>query len=195
MPNHPLVFQMRALIYEAENNDYMSTLNWAKYNLVRGNTDIAINEFMNAYQYKNDDPEMIATLANLLETTGEKHQAMEFYERLVQVDPTSRAAMEKLARYWEDNGDNRLACEYLEKLLEVDPRNFASMKKLGELYQKSRDIASAIACYKKYLQTAPQGDEYSQVEAKLNKLERNETAPDEASESLLDKVVGFFLKK
>ena len=107
MPNHPLVFQMRALIYEAENNDYMSTLNWAKYNLVRGNTDIAINEFMNAYQYKNDDPEMIATLANLLETTGEKHQAMEFYERLVQVDPTSRAAMEKLARYWEDNGDNR----------------------------------------------------------------------------------------
>ena len=195
MPNHPLVFQMRALIYESKNDEYLATVNWAKYHLVRGSVDVAINEFMSAYQLKNDDADMIATLANLLETSGEKHQAMEFYEKLVQLDPTSRAAMEKLARYWEDNGDNRMAIEYLEKIIEADPRNFATMKKLGEMYQKSHDIGSAINMYKKYLQTAPQGTEYEEVTAKLNKLEKTEVAPEMQGDSLLDKIVGLFVKK
>ncbi len=195
MPNHPLVFQMRALIYESKKDEYSATVNWAKYHMVRGNTDVAINELMSAYQLKNDDAEMIAILATLLENSGEVHQAMEFYEKLVQVDPTSRAAMEKLARYWEDNGDNRMAVDYLEKIIETDPRNFATMKKLAEMYKKSKDFGSAINMYKKYLQTAPQGTEYEEVTAALNKLERTETAPDSGEESLLDKLVGFFVKK
>ena len=195
VPNHPLVFQMRALIYEAQNNEYMSTLNWGKYNMVRGNKDIAINEFLNAYQLKNDDADMVAILANLLETSGEKHQAMEFYEKLVQLEPNNKSALEKLSRYWEDLGDDRLAIDYLEKLLEADKRHFASMKKVAELYQKTRNIQAAIDWYKKYLQTAPQGDEYSEIEKRLNKLERNNITPDEESESLLDKVVGFFVKE
>ena len=49
--------------------------------------------------------------------------------------------------------------------------------------------------YKKYLQTAPQGTEYEEVTAALNKLEKTETAPDSGEESLLDKLVGFFVKK
>ena len=194
-PNHPLVFQMRALIYEAKNDEYLSTLNWAKYNLVRGNKDIAINEFMNAYQLKDDDTEMIATLANLLETGGEVHHAMELYERLVQLEPNNRSALEKLSRYWEDNGDKRLAVKYLEKALDTDKRNFNIMIKLAELYEKNRENGAAIDMYKKYLQTAPQGDEYSIIEQKLNKLEKSDLLPDENSTSILDKIVEFFVKK
>lgn len=195
VPNHPLVFQMRALIYEAKNDEYMSTLNWAKYNLVRGNKDVAINEFMNAYQLKNDDTDMIATLANLLETSGEVHHAMELYSRLVALEPANRSALEKLSRYWESNGDIRLAIEYAEKVLEIDKRNFAAMKKLGELYTKNRETGAAIEVYKKYLQTAPQGDEYSEIEQRLGKLEKSEPIPGEASASILDKIVEFFVKK
>ena len=195
VPNHPLVYQMRALIYEAKNDEYMATLNWAKYNMVRGNKDVAINELLNAYQLKNDDADMVAMLANLLETTGEKHQAMEFYEKLVQLEPNNKPALEKLSRYWEDNGDYRLAIDCLEKLLEADKRHFTSMKKVAELYQKTHNIQAAIDWYKKYLQTAPQGDEYAEIEKKLNKLERNNITPETESESILDKVVGFFLKK
>ena len=194
-PNHPLIFQMRALIYESQNNDYLATVNWAKYHLVRGSKDVAINEFLNAYQLKNDDADMIATLANLLEQNGEKYQAIEFYEKLVDLEPNNRAALEKLSKYWEENGDSRLAIEYLEKLLETDKRNFSSMKKLAELYQKTRNIGAAIDWYKKYLATAPQNDEYNIVQEKLNKLERKEEVIDTDSESILDKVVGFFLKK
>ena len=195
VPNHPLIFQMRALIYEAQNSEYMATLNWAKYHLVRGNRDVAINEFMNAYQLKNDDTDMIATLANLLEATGEVHHSMELYERLVQLEPNNRSALEKLSRYWESNGDNRLAIQYMEKVLDADKRNFSAMKKLAELYIQNRENGAAIDMYKKYLQTAPQNDEYTEVQQKLNRLEKSEPAPGEESASILDKIVDFFVKK
>ena len=193
LPNHPLVFQMRALIYEEKQDEYLATLNWAKYHLVRGQKDVAINELLSAYQLKNDDVDMVATLAGLLETSGEVHQAMEFYSKLVDLEPNNKTALEKLARYWEDNGDNRMAIEYLEKLLDTDKRNFSSMIKLADLYQKTRDRDSAIEWYKKYLQTAPQGEEYEKIKAKLDKLENNE-APTEQSDGLLDKIIGFFTK-
>ena len=61
--NSPLTYQMRALIFEEQNDDYNAHLNWGKYNLVRGNKDIAINEFLNAYQFKGDDVELLNTLA------------------------------------------------------------------------------------------------------------------------------------
>ncbi len=194
MPNHPLVFQMRALIYESNKEEYLATLNWAKYHLVRGSKDVAINELLNAYQLKDDDADMIAMLANLLETSGEKHQAMEFYEKLVRLEPNSKTALEKLSKYWEDNGDTRLAAEYLEKLMETDPRNFSAMKKLAELYKKSRDMSSALSWYKKYLQTAPQGPEYSLIQEQVAKLEHSEVSSDSQGESILDKIVGFFVK-
>lgn len=193
-PNHPLVFQMSALIYEAKKDEYNSTLNWGKYNLVRGNKDIAINEFLNAYQLKDDDANLVATLANLLETSGDKHQAMEFYEKLVKLEPNNRSALEKLIKYREDLGDYRTAIDYLEQLIDVDKRNFNSMKKLASLYEKVRDKQKAVDMYKKYLQTAPQNEEYKQIENKLAKLENSEMTPDVEEEGLLDKIMRFFNK-
>jgi len=193
-PNHPLVFQMSALIYEAQNDEYHSTLNWGKYNLVRGNKDIAINEFLNAYQLKDDEADLVATIANLLETSGDKHQSMEFYEKLVKLEPNNRSALEKLAKYREDLGDYRTAADFLEQLLETDKRNINAMKKLASMYEKTRDKQHALDMYKKYLQTAPQSDEYKEIEKKVAKLEHTEMAPDEEEEGLLDKIMKFFNK-
>lgn len=193
-PNHPLVFQMSALIYEAQNDEYNSTLNWGRYNLVRGNKDIAINEFLNAFQLKENDANLVANIANLLETSGDKHQSMEFYEKLVKLEPNNRSALEKLAKYREDLGDYRAAAEFLEQLLEADKRNINAMKKLASMYEKIRDKQRAVEMYKKYLQTAPQSDEYKQIENKLAKLENSEMAPDTEEEGLIDKIMKFFNK-
>ena len=193
-PNNPLIFQMSALIYEALGDEYRATLNWAKLHLVKGQKDIAINEFLNAYQLNNSDADMIATLANLLENSGEKHQAMEFYERLAELEPNNKTAMAKLVDYWESNGDYRLATDYAEKLLQADPRNFPMMKKAAELHQKLKNKDAAVDWYNKYLQTAPQSNEYEEVKAKLAKLEHSEMTPDEESEGLIDKIFNFFNK-
>ena len=92
--NSPLTYQMRALIFEEKNDDYNAHLNWGKYNLVRGNKDIAINEFLNAYQLKGDDLDLLNTLAMLLEESGDRNHAMEFYERISKLDETDKKALE-----------------------------------------------------------------------------------------------------
>ena len=119
---------------------------------------------------------------------------MEFYEKLVKLEPNNRSALEKLIKYREDLGDYRTAIDYLEQLIDVDKRNFNAMKKLGSLYEKVKDKQKAVDMYKKYLQTAPQNEEHKQIENKLAKLENSEMTPDVEEEGLLDKIMRFFNK-
>ena len=123
MPNSPLIYQMRALIYEKQNDNFNEHLNWGKYNVVRGDKDVALNEYMTAYRFNNSDVDLIETIAALLEAEGDKTKASEFYERLADIDPKNTNALQKLAEFRESIGDNYGATEYLEKLKEIDPRN------------------------------------------------------------------------
>ena len=122
-PNSALIYQMRALIYEKKNDSFNEHLNWGKYNIVRGDKDVALNEYMTAYRFKNNDIDLIETIAALLEAEGDKTKASEFYERLVDVDPKNSNALQKLAEFRESIGDIGGAVDYLEKLKTVDPRN------------------------------------------------------------------------
>ena len=42
-PNSPLIYQMRALIYEKKGDEFNEHVNWAKFNNLKGDTDIALN--------------------------------------------------------------------------------------------------------------------------------------------------------
>ena len=80
-PNSPLTYQMRALVYDENGDEYNAHLNWGKYNIVRKNLDIAINELLNAVQIKDDDVDLLFTLAALLTDNGETNHAAEYYEK------------------------------------------------------------------------------------------------------------------
>ena len=122
-PNSPLIYQMRALIYEQKNDSYNEHINWGKYNILRGNKDIALNEYMIAYRFKNNDADLIETIASLLEADGDKTKAAEFYERLADVDSKNTNALQKLVEFRDSIGDRYGAIEYLERLKSIDPRN------------------------------------------------------------------------
>ena len=122
-PNSPLIYQMRALIYEQKDDAFNEHINWGKYNILRNDKDVALNEYMTAYRYNNKDADLIETIAALLEAEGDKTKASEFYERLADVDPKNTHALEKLVEFRDSIGDNYGAKEYLEKLLSIDPRN------------------------------------------------------------------------
>lgn len=190
--NSPLTYQMRALIFEEKNDDYNAHLNWGKYNLVRGNKDIAINEFLNAYQLKGDDLDLLNTLAMLLEESGDKNHAMEFYERISKIDETDKKALEKLADFRESIGDYGMQAEYLLKLYKLDKRNSTVVRKLGEAYEKSHNKPAAVECYEKYLEIGKGNPDYEKIRTKLNKLANTEMSEDDG---LLDKIIGWFSKK
>lgn len=122
-PNSPLIYQMRALIFEKKGDSFNEHVNWGKFNIIRGEKDVALNEYLTAYRFNDKDVDLIETIASLLEAEGDKTKASEFYERLVDIDPQNRLALEKLADFRESIGDNYGAIEYMEKLKNIDPRN------------------------------------------------------------------------
>lgn len=190
-PNTALGFQMKALIYEGKKDDYNSYLNWGKYNLARGNKDIAVNDFLNAYQLNETDVDLIHSLAILLESTGEKNHAVEFYEKLHRLEPTNKTALQKLADFRESIGDYGTQVDYLEQLLETDKRNTALIRQIGELHEKLRNKPEAVKYYQKYISITGDSPETDKIRRKLAKLENTEM---EQEEGLIDKIMRFFNK-
>lgn len=133
----PLIYQMRALIYEKQGDAFNEHINWGKYNVMRGEKDVALNEYLTAYRFNDKEVDLIETIAALLEAEGDKTKASEFYERLADVDPKNRLALEKIAEFRESIGDNYGAIEYMERLKEIDPRN----QFLQDNYEKIKSIA------------------------------------------------------
>lgn len=128
---------MRALIYEKQGDAFNEHVNWGKYNIVRGEKDVALNEYLTAYRYNDKNIDLTETIAALLEAEGDKTKASEFYERLADIDANNRNALQKLAEFRESIGDNYGALEYLDRLKEIDPKN----QYVAENYEKIKDRA------------------------------------------------------
>lgn len=135
-PNSPLTFQMRALVYDEEGDEYNAHVNWGKYNMLRKNTDIAVNEFLNAVQLKDDDIDLLFLLAGLLTESGETNHAAEYYEKIAKLDPKNKEALRKLAKFREGIGDYRMQVKYLEKLLKQIPKIFKLLRNSLKLAKK-----------------------------------------------------------
>lgn len=193
-PNSPLTYQMRALVYDESNDDYNAHLNWGKYNMLRGNTDIAVNEFLNAVQLNADDVDVLFTLADLITETGDVNHAAEYYEQIVKLDPTNKEALRKLAAFRESIGDYRMQVEYLEKLSQVDSKDLDTLKTLARGYERIKAKDKAVEVYEKYLELVKDPVEYKMAKARLDKLDTMGSADAEESVGLLDKIMGFFSK-
>lgn len=191
-PNSPLTYQMRALIFEEKGNDFDAHINWAKYNLAKKERDVALNEYFSAYQIKDNDLVLIRNIAELLEDTGDKMHAAEFWEKLQNLEPTNRKALEKMAEFKQSIGDYRSEAETLEKLYEVDNKNALVVKKLANAYEKVKNKDKALEYYNKFISISPVNDEYEQVKLKISKLES--TAMEE-DEGILGKLMNLFAKK
>lgn len=122
-PNSPLIYQMRALIYESDGDSFNEHLNWGKYNILKGEKEVALNEFMTAYQFNNKNAELIETIATQLEGLKDYTKACEFWEKLVELEPRNSNALQKLAVFRDSIGDYTGAMEYMDRLKDVDPRN------------------------------------------------------------------------
>lgn len=121
-PNSPLIYQMRALIYEKKGDEFNEHVNWAKFNNLKGDTDIALNEYMIAHQIDENNIDVIITIADTLDKTDKNH-SVEFYEKLLELQPNNKRALQKLAEFRDRIGDYIEMVNYLNKLKQIDPRN------------------------------------------------------------------------
>ena len=52
---------MKALIYESLNDSFNEHINWGKFNILKGEKEVALNEYMTAYQFDNKNIDLIET--------------------------------------------------------------------------------------------------------------------------------------
>ena len=134
--NSPLIYQMRALIYEKKGDEFLEHVNWAKFNIVRGDTEVAINEYLIAHQIDETNKEIITTIADMLDVS-DKNRSVEFYEKLLELDSNNKRALQKLAEFRDRIGDYIEMTNYLEKLKSIDPRNPYVL----ENYERATELA------------------------------------------------------
>ncbi len=190
--NSPLYFQMKALIYENKNDEFNELLNWAKYHLLKGEGDIAINEYLQAHKVNPENLEVVNALATLLEANNDRNHAMEFYEKMSLLDPNDKAALMKLADFRESIGDYRAQVDYLEKVLALDSKNTECLEKIANAYQKMKNYPSAVEYYNEFLKYSNDLAKNEVIKAKLAKI--NGLESEDTSEGWLDKIMKFFNK-
>lgn len=121
-PNSPLIYQMRALIYEKKGDEFNEHINWAKFNNLRGDTDIAINEYLIAHRLDEKNMEVLTTIADMLDQS-DKNRSVEFYEKMLDLDPNNKRALQKLCEFRDRIGDYVIMVDLIERLKKLDPRN------------------------------------------------------------------------
>ena len=193
-PNSPLTYQMRALVYEESGDEYNAHLNWGKYNILRKNMDVALNEFLNALQLNDSDVDLMFEVAELLTANKEIDHASEYYAKIVKKDPKNKEALYKLAQYREGLGDYGMQISYLEKIVAVDPKDVRALKELANAYEKNKMKAKALDVYKEYIELVKEPSEYKIVKDKIEKLEKLGASDAQESEGLIDKIMKLFHK-
>lgn len=193
-PNHPLIYQMRSLVCEGQNNMHDAHANRAKMYLAKGQADVALHEYMQAHHIDNNNIQTIEEIIRLCESTGEKHTAAEFYEKLLKLEPKNENALIKSGDFYYDMGEYQAASKYYERAAEISHMSETFLK-AGKCFEKLRREKIAKEYYQKYIEKAPIGKsaEVEIIKEKLSKMSDKDDVAEE--EGFLEKILGFFSKK
>lgn len=191
-PDNPLPYQMLALVYEKQNDDYNAYFNWGKYYIKKNNYELALDEYLNAYNANPKEPAVIKELINLYSSINDHFACAEFCEKLVAIEKDDVATLKRLVKFYEEQGYEDKVIEYLFALAEINPKDYETLLRLAKHSESSRRIDEAIDYYQKYLKFAPNSDEKEEVRKKVDLLANGEMVEEQG---LLDKILGFFSKK
>lgn len=191
--NSPLYYQMRALICEAKGYKFNEMLSWAKYHVLRKETDIALNEYLQAHNLEPENLEVLNALALMFENSNDKIHAMEFYEKIAKIDQKDKAVLLKLADFRDDIGDYSAEYDYLKQLLDIDPKNPEALKKMGKCCEKMKNYPDAVKFYEEFVKYSHDLSECNVISDKIKKLSglKSEHATDDG---ILNKIMKFFNK-
>ncbi len=123
----------------------------------------------------SDDPgdvEAIVSLANLLATTGEVAEAVDWYERALEIEPNNVRTRLDFAASLAAAGRRADAEVQYRTVLTMDGNNIDAHFYLGELYRNWQPprLAEAIAAYQQVVELAPDAYLAERAEEELARL-------------------------
>jgi DNA-directed RNA polymerase subunit alpha len=98
------------------------------------------------YQYR---------LGYVRETQGRYEEAIEAYERALQLDATHRPTLFRLAYLYDLRGEESLAVDYYKQCVQNPPIHEGALLNLGVLYEDMGRYDEAVACFERILQVNP----------------------------------------
>jgi len=93
--------------------------------------------------------------AHCLDDLGEEEDALEHYNRALEINPSHADTLFRLAYDLDLSGDDEKALEYYKKCIEEVPVHTNAMINLGLIYEDNDDYEKAVSCYEAVLQSYP----------------------------------------
>jgi len=193
IPKSPFGYKKAGEIYEALGDNFASHYNFGTYHDLKGEKQLAIDEFTWALEKFPQNMDILMKLAALYEDISEDYIAAEYYQKAYHVDNTNIAAIKKVNDIFWRKKDYQQVIDICTDILKANDKDKDTLLKLAEAYDKSKNTDLAMQTYREYLNIAPLSVKTDQVKERLEKLESKINGDGE--EGLLDKIFGFFAKR
>ena len=193
-PQNPLVYQMRALVCDENNDDYGYHYNMGKCYSYKKSYDLALAEYLNAHRYDATKSDAVKEIIKINEAMGDKTSLMEFYEKLVRQEPDNTFALKGLGDIYADMYEFRSALEYYKKAEKLDSNDYELLNKMGFAFEKIKDMSSAKEYYERYIAKAPLSPDTEKLKEKVAKMVGPELSDGGNEEGFIDKIMKFFAK-
>lgn len=194
-PQNPLVYQMRALVCDANKDSYGYHYNMGKCYSYKQEYELALSEYLNAHRCDQNKSEAVKEIIKINEAMGDKTSLMEFYEKLVRQEPDNPMALKGLGDVYIDLYEFKSALEYYNKLLKTNNFDYEIYKQIGFCYEKLKDNSKAKEFYEKYLERAPLSPDSEKLKEKISKMVITDSTPQGGEEEgIIDKIMKIFGK-
>lgn len=130
---------------------------WRQYVLI-GNTDYVemAESALNRAQSLNDELPPVQYLMGLIKSgTGEYEEAINHYEKAIELDPKYSDAYSGMAKAYNDNGEPGQAVSFYNQAIEVKPNYWAGYRDLGVHYYYRGEMDKAIENFEKVIELTP----------------------------------------
>ncbi len=190
IPASPFGYKKAAEINEVIGNAYETHYNYGVYHHLKKESQLAIDEFTCALEYKSDNSDLAVRIAELYENISEDYVAIEYYQKAISLNNKDVNSYKKLAQLYKKLGDYDSLIQCYTSLLEVDPGNRDACFSLAESYESQKKYDLAIEHYRSCSKMSAPSSWLEEVELKLQKLE-NETYVKE-EQGLIEKFLNAF---
>ncbi len=131
---------------------------WEKYDLVKNNkwAQEAIKESEHAFELNNKIAYVNIVLGRIHDGTGKYKEAVNDFNRALNIDPVSYEGYQGLATTYEKQGLMNEAERTYKRAIDMQPNNWIGYNSLGVFYYKHSLYDDAISQFKKVIELNPQ---------------------------------------
>jgi tetratricopeptide (TPR) repeat protein len=140
---------------------------YAEIVIAKGQTDEVIVALSGVIKSGEADFGTYQTMGMIFQKKGKWIDAIEMYQKALQLDPQSSDALASLAACQAAGGQLNDAIISYEQVVMMDTGAVEALKELGDIYAKQGNVAAAMKNYKNYFEKKP-GDE--SIAKRLGKL-------------------------